>query len=240
MSVEASLFPYDAAAVRARAAQVADQVAGLEGTALLERLVHGEFAGRITLVSSFGTESAVLLALIAEVEPALPVLFVDTGRLFGETHRYRDQLVARLGLRDVRTLRPDPQAVDAVDRDLLLFRTDPDACCAVRKVQPFERALAGFDAWISGRKRYHGGSRTELPVVEADRGWVKINPLAAWPRERLEVEFERRGLPAHPLEADGFLSIGCLPCSARVEPGADLRSGRWAGTGKTECGLHRR
>jgi phosphoadenosine phosphosulfate reductase len=239
MMAVAPLPQGDNEAVVARAVRLADRMAGLDGVALLETVLRTEFAGRIAVVSSFGTESALLLALAAEVDPAVPVLFIDTGRLFGETLRYRDRLVARLGLSDVRTLSPDPAAVAAVDSDLLLFRRDPDACCRVRKVLPFERALAGFDAWISGRKRYHGGLRSDLAVVEVDRAWIKINPLAAWGRERIAAEYQRRDLPVHPLEADGFLSVGCLPCSAPVAPDAqDPRAGRWAGTGKTECGLH--
>ena len=226
----------DPEAVRARALRVA----GLDGAALLEPLIREEFAGKIALVSSFGTESAVLLALAAEVDPAIPVLFVDTRALFGETQRYRDQLVARLGLSDVRSITPDAEALRAGDPDGMLFQRDHDACCHLRKVVPFERALAGFDAWISGRKRYHGAGRAELPVIEADHGWIKINPLVTWSRERLTAEFQRRALPAHPLEADGFLSVGCMPCSERTAPGSDIRSGRWAGTGKTECGIHRR
>ena len=230
----------DLEAVRVRAQRVAARVAGLDGAALLEPLICDEFAGRSALVSSFGTESAVLLALAAEVRSSLPVLFIDTGALFGETKRYRDQLVAHLGLTDVRTIAPDAAELASADGDGLLFQRDSDACCHVRKVLPLDRALAGFDAWISGRKRYHGTDRAELPVIEADRGWIKINPLVAWPRERLVAEFERRALPAHPLEADGFLSIGCMPCSARVAPGDDIRAGRWAGRDKTECGIHRR
>ena len=226
--------------MRARALRVAARVAGLDGAALLEPLIREEFAGSIALMSSFGTESAVLLARAAEVDPAIPVLFIDTGALFGETRRYRDQLIARLGLTDVRTIAPEAESLRAEDSDGMLFQRDPDACCHLRKVLPLERALGGFDAWISGRKRYHGAGRTELPVIEADRGWIKINPLVAWPRERLAAEFERRALPAHPLEAEGFLSIGCMPCSARTAPGSDIRSGRWAGRDKTECGIHRR
>lgn len=233
------LPPHDPAAVAARADRVAARVAGLDGAALLEPLVRDEFRGRIALVSSFGTEAAVLLALIAEVDRSVPVLFVDTGRLFGETLRYRDRLTAVLGLTQVRTVIPDAAEVNAVDADGLQFQRDPDPCCHARKVAPFERALAGFDAWISGRKRFHGGGRQALPVIEADRAWIKINPLADWSRERILAEFERRDLPRHPLEEDGFLSIGCMPCSSRVEAGGDLRSGRWAGSAKTECGIHR-
>jgi phosphoadenosine phosphosulfate reductase len=239
MIAEASLPPHDPDAVRAAAADLVARVTGLDGVTLLEAVLRTEFPGRIALVSSFGTESAVLLALAAEIDPAVPVLFLDTGKLFGETKRYRDGLAARLGLTDVRTLKPEPSEVAAVDHDDLLFHRDADTCCHVRKVVPLERALAGFAAWISGRKRYHGATRAELPVVEVDRAWIKINPLTNWSREQIEAEFQRRNLPAHPLEADGFLSVGCMPCSSRVAPGTDVRAGRWAGKDKTECGIHR-
>jgi phosphoadenosine phosphosulfate reductase len=239
MFAEVSLPPYDSDALQTQAAGLAARIGGLDGLDLLNAVLRVEFPGRIALVSSFGTESAVLLALAAEVDPAVPVLFLDTGRLFGETRRYRDQLVARLGLTGVRTLKPEPSEVKAADHDELLFQRNADACCHLRKVLPLDRALGGFAAWISGRKRYHGASRAALPVIEIDRAWIKINPLVNWSREQIQAEFERRALPAHPLEADGFLSIGCMPCSSRVAPGTDVRAGRWAGKEKTECGIHR-
>ncbi|HYD32746.1 MAG TPA: phosphoadenylyl-sulfate reductase [Azospirillaceae bacterium] len=223
-----------------RAKLLAARYAGLDGADFLRPLIKTEFPGRIALVSSFGTESAVLLALAAEADPAVPVLFIDTGKLFGETLRYRDQLVARLGLTDVRTIRPDPGALSRLDSDGMLWNRDVDGCCGVRKVAPLDKALKEFDAWISGRKRFQSSTRAAIPGIEAsEEGHIKINPLALWDRERLDLEFTRRALPRHPLEADGFPSVGCYTCSARVEPGADPRSGRWAGMAKTECGIHR-
>jgi phosphoadenosine phosphosulfate reductase len=210
----------------------------LDGEELLRPFIEGEFPGRIALVSSFGSEAAVLLHMAAEIDRRLPVIFLDTGKLFGETLRYRDQLVRLLGLTDLRIVKPEPEALATGDPDSLLSLRDPDACCALRKVVPLKRALAGFDAWISGRKRYQGALREFMPVIEASGEKIKINPLARWSRERIETEFAARGLPHHPLEADGFLSIGCMPCTQRVAPGADSRSGRWAGQEKTECGIH--
>ncbi|WP_342237477.1 phosphoadenylyl-sulfate reductase [Inquilinus sp. OTU3971] len=214
---------------------------GLDGCALIEKVLADSRLGRVALVSSFGTESAVLLALVAEVAPATPVIFLDTLRHFGETLRYRDRLVAQLGLEDVRSVRPDPTEIARRDPDLLLFQRDPDACCALRKVEPLERALSGFGGWITGRKRFQALTRADLPAVEwaADEGRFKINPLAGWSPDRIAAEFEGRGLARHPLEADGFLSIGCMPCTERVAQGADPRSGRWSGQDKTECGIHR-
>lgn len=210
----------------------------LDGEALLRPFIEGEFPGRIALVSSFGSEAAVLLHMAAEIDRRLPVVFLDTGKLFGETLRYRDELVRRLGLADLRIVKPEPAALAAGDPDSLLSHRDPDGCCALRKVAPLRQALTGFDAWISGRKRYQGALREFMPVIEASGEKIKINPLARWPRERIEAEFIARDLPHHPLEADGFLSIGCMPCTERVAADSDPRAGRWAGREKTECGIH--
>mgnify|MGYP001805867077 CR=1 FL=1 len=240
MLISHAVSPAVRYAPESRAQSLAVRYAGREGAALLDPLIHEEFPGTIALVSSFGTESAVLVALVAEVEPELPVLFLDTGKLFGETLRYRDKLVKLLGLRNVQTLEPAPEALERLDPDGLLWQRDVEACCGVRKVAPLDHALERYDAWISGRKRFQADTRAAIPVIEAsEEGHVKINPLAAWSRERLEEEFQRRGLPRHPLEADGYPSVGCYTCSTRVEPGADPRSGRWAGMAKTECGIHR-
>jgi phosphoadenosine phosphosulfate reductase len=222
-----------------RATALAARYGALDGEALLRPLIEREFPGRIALVSSFGTEAALLLSLVARVAPAIPILFLDTEKLFGETLRYRDELVRLLGLVDVRSLKPDGEEGARLDPEGVLWHRDADACCALRKVRPLSRALAGFDAWITGRKRYQGGERAALPVFEADGRRVKVNPLAAWPRERILRELQALGLPPHPLEADGFASVGCMPCTDRVLAGEDPRAGRWRGLAKTECGIHR-
>jgi phosphoadenosine phosphosulfate reductase len=206
--------------------------------ALLDEVIHHEFAGHIALVSSFGADSVVLLHLVASVEPALPVIFIDTGKIFGSTLRYRDEIVARLGLRDVRIARPDPAVLTTQDTDSGLWLRDADKCCAIRKVAPLARALSGFDAWISGRKRYQGGLRAELPLVETDGDRIKINPLVGWTREDVARYRRLNDLPDHPLVSEGFRSIGCMPCTARVDDDEDERSGRWRGRGKLECGIH--
>jgi phosphoadenosine phosphosulfate reductase len=221
------------------AAGLTARYAGLDGPELLRVLITCEYFGRIAVVSSFGAESAAILAMVAEIDRRTPVLFLDTGKLFGETLRYRDRLVDHLDLSDVRTISPDPVKLSAADPNSMLWSGDPDACCALRKVEPLGRALGGFAAWISGRKRYHGGARAALPVFETDaQGRVKVNPLAGWSRAKVVEELLRRGLPRHPLEAQGYLSIGCYTCTDRVGPGEDLRAGRWRGLGKTECGIH--
>ena len=196
------------------------------------------YGDELALVSSFGAESAVLLHLAARVNPDIPVLFLDTGMLFGQTLDYRRQLAAKLGLADVRDLRPRFEDLATGDPNADLWKTDTDACCHIRKVSPLEAALGGFSAWITGRKRFHGGERLRLPVVEAADGRLKFNPLANWSKHDLEAYAAEHALPEHPLVAFGYPSVGCWPCTSPVEEGGDIRSGRWAGSQKSECGIH--
>lgn len=193
---------------------------------------------RLAVVSSFGTESAALLKVTAEVDPAIPVIFLDTGWLFQETLAYRDTLVATLGLTDVRSTRPSEAALSREDPDSDLWFNNPDACCRIRKVEPLARALQPFSAWINGRKRFQGGARAAIPVVEQDGDRLKFNPFANVSRDEIAAIFDRAKLPRHPLVAAGFLSVGCMPCTSRSEPGEDARAGRWRGQAKTECGIH--
>lgn len=193
---------------------------------------------RFAIVSSFGTESAVLLAAAASVDRTIPVLLVDTGYLFPETLAYRDLLQSRLGLTDVRNLHPGADETLVRDPDGDLYQRDPDGCCELRKVRPLGAALNGFDAWANGRKRYQGADRARISIVEGDRQRLKFNPLANLNRGDIVTRFRGLNLPAHPLEKHGFASIGCMPCTSRVLPGEDPRAGRWRGRGKVECGIH--
>lgn len=204
---------------------------------ILEAAVES-FGDRLALVSSFGAESAVLLDIAAKVKPDIPVLFLDTGMLFGQTLDYRKNLAERLGLTDVRDLRPQYHDLATGDPQAKLWQTDTDACCHIRKVLPLDRALEDFDAWITGRKRFHGGDRLNLPVVEVAGGQVKFNPLANWDKADLDAYAAEHDLPPHPLVAQGFPSIGCWPCTQPAEEGEDVRAGRWKGMDKTECGIH--
>ena len=193
---------------------------------------------RLAVVSSFGTESAALLKVMAEVDPAIPVIFLDTGWLFEETLAYRDTLIATLGLRDVRSVKPLEETLSREDPDRELWFSDPDACCRIRKVEPLARALAPFSAWINGRKRFQGGLRADIPVVEDDGARLKFNPFANTSREEIEAIYRLANLPPHPLAASGFMSVGCMPCTSRTSPDEDARAGRWRGRPKTECGIH--
>ena len=222
----------------ADAAAMQIRFAGVSAADMLRTLLTGELAGRIASVSSYGAESAVLLHMVAEVDRDVPVIFTNTQKMFGETLAYRDALSERLGLTDLRVFRPDPRRLAAKDATGMRWSYDPDGCCEIRKVEPLRRALAPFDAWISGRKGFQAGTRTALPRFEEDEGRLKINPLADWSKDQLDGYFEEHDLPRHPLEAQGYLSIGCAPCTSKVKPGEDPRAGRWRGWDKVECGIH--
>jgi phosphoadenosine phosphosulfate reductase len=212
--------------------------AGVSTLAIIEAAVRDIFSGRIALVSSFGAESGVLLHLLSQVDRSVPVVFLDTLKLFPETLAYRDQLISRLGLTDVRSIQPDPARLALKDQHGALWMTNPDLCCHIRKTEPLQRALAGVDAWFTGRKRFQSSTRAALPLFEPDGDRIKINPLANWSGEELKAYAIRHALPEHPLVAKGYPSIGCVPCTTKVSPGEDARAGRWRGVEKVECGIH--
>ena len=207
----------------------------LDGKELIAAMAGQAFAGRVAVTSSFGAESAVLLDLVAQVAPSLPVLFLDTGELFDETLTYRDALIRRLGLTDVRVVRPDPADLIAAAE---LWRTDTDRCCELRKVRPLAAAALGFAALIDGRKRAHGFDRTDLGAIQGAGELVKISPLWSWSAAEIAAAFAARGLPPHPLVEQGYRSIGCWPCTRPTNADEPARAGRWPGSAKTECGIH--
>ena len=209
---------------------------------VLRAVLIEQVAGDVAVVSSFGAESAVLLHLVAEVAPATPVLFIDTGKHFPETLAYRDALVARLGLTNLINLTPEPSALAKRDESGLRWSYDPDGCCEIRKVAPLAAALGGYAGTITGRKGFQAATRAGLPHFELDRsdaaGRLKVNPLIDWSAEQIAAYFAEHDLPAHPLVAEDYPSIGCSPCTSKVAPGEDPRAGRWRGWDKTECGIH--
>lgn len=224
--------------VSIRAARLNAGLSDASPEAIIEAALTEVAPGRLAVVSSFGVESAALLAIVATVDPSIPVLLVDTGYLFPETLAYRDELASQLGLTDVRSINPEASELERDDPEGDLWARDADLCCALRKARPLARALARFDAWANGRKRYQAATRSAIPVVEAEGGRLKFNPLASLGREELAARFKALALPQHPLEKYGFASIGCMPCTSRVKPGEDPRAGRWRGKAKTECGIH--
>ncbi len=215
---------------------------GADTDEMLRAVITDGLIENIAMVSSFGAESAALLHLVAQVDRKLPVLFLDTGKHFPETLAYRDMLAERFGLTDLRNLAPDPAMLTAKDDTGLRWSYDPDGCCDIRKVVPLERALAAFDATITGRKAFQSKTRAMLPRFEIDgsdtQGRLKINPIIDWDADRIDAYFEEHDIPRHPLVAKGYPSIGCSPCTSKVAAGEDPRSGRWKGWDKTECGIH--
>ena len=228
----------DTETVAAAASRLEGQLAQASPAEIVAAALRTVGRERLAVVSSFGTESAALLKVVADVDPAIPVVFLDTGWLFAETLAYRDTLIATLGLRDVRSIKPREQDLVQHDPDNELWFSDPDACCRIRKVEPLQRALSPFAAWINGRKRFQGGARAIIPVVEDDGARLKFNPLANVSAEDIAAIYALAKLPAHPLVASGFRSVGCMPCTSRATADEDSRAGRWRGRGKTECGIH--
>lgn len=216
-----------------------EAVGEAEGADLLRPFLTGQWAGKVPLVSSFGAESAVLLHMVAEINPDALVLTIDTKRLFPETIAYRDMLVERLGLTNLKVVGPSDLEAQARDPALNLWQRNPDACCNFRKVVPLDRMLADYAGWITGRKRFQSGERSGLPSIE--RAWhqIKLNPLVNWGADDLSAYMVVHELPPHPLVARGYPSIGCVPCTSPVEEGEDQRAGRWRHVSdKTECGIH--
>ncbi|GAB5352648.1 phosphoadenylyl-sulfate reductase [Qipengyuania sp. 483] len=215
---------------------------GSETEEWLSAVLRDGLAGDAAIVSSFGAESAALLHLVSRIDPSVPVLFLDTGKHFPETLAYRDELADRFGLNLV-NLYPDLDDLKTRDETGLRWSYDPDGCCELRKVRPLAKALATYDASLTGRKAFQSSTRANLPRIEIDtsdeQGRLKINPLIDWDADRIAAYFEEHDLPRHPLVERGFPSIGCSPCTRPVGEGEDPRAGRWAGWDKVECGIHK-
>lgn len=195
-------------------------------------------SGHIALVSSFGTESIVLLDMVAAIDRSAPVLFLETGMLFAETLAYQQDVARQLGLTNLQVVRPSPEDLKARDPFGRLHMADTDGCCDIRKVLPLERALTPFDGWITGRKRVHGGQREALDLAEVEGDRLKFNPLAHWSGDEVRGYIAEKDLPRHPLVSQGYASVGCAPCTSPTKAGEDPRAGRWRGQDKDECGIH--
>jgi phosphoadenosine phosphosulfate reductase len=224
--------------VQADADALNARFAGVDSGEMLRTLLAEGTLGQVAVVSSFGTESAVLLHLVASVDTSMPVIFVDTLKMFPETLEYRETLISAFGITDSRTVVPDPAVLADKDATGLRWSFDPDGCCDIRKVKPMEQAKHGLDSWISGRKAFQSQTRANLARFEIDNGLLKVNPLGDWDKAALDAYFATHDLPRHPLEAQGYLSVGCEPCTSKVLPGEDPRAGRWRGWDKVECGIH--
>lgn len=225
---------------RARVATLNARYRHHSATAVLTGALKDPEAGKIAMVSSFGAESVALLHLVAMVDRKTPVLFIDTRLLFAETLAYQQEVAERLHLTDLRIIRADEAVLKQHDPYGALKLSDQDRCCDLRKTQPLEQALEGFDGWITGRKRYQSKTRAEMDFFELEEatGRIKVNPLAHWGPDDVRAYMEENRLPKHPLVAQGYPSIGCAPCTSKVAPGEDPRAGRWRGQDKVECGIH--
>ena len=218
---------------------ILEAYAGVEGRDLVRAFAR-DFKDRIALLSSFGAESSVLLHMVSEVDRNIPVIFLDTLKLFPETIVYRDRLVRELGLRDVRVMQPNVADLENDDPAGTLHLSNPDWCCNIRKTFPMEKAFKGFDVMISGRKRFHGASRADLKSISFDDRRIKIEPLAAFSALDLQGYMVQHQLPSHPLKLAGYHSIGCAPesCTSKGGTADNPREGRWMGQEKIECGIH--
>ncbi|GAA1293718.1 phosphoadenylyl-sulfate reductase [Pseudonocardia aurantiaca] len=196
------------------------------------------FGDRLIVASNM--QDAVLVDLAATASPGVDVLFLETGYHFAETIGTRDAVGT---VYDVNIVNATPEHTVAEQDSLLgkdLFARDPNQCCALRKVAPLQNTLAGYDGWVTGVRRVEAPTRANTPLVTYDEkfGLVKVNPIAAWSDDEMDAYIAEHGILVNPLVSEGYPSIGCAPCTAKPLPGADKRSGRWAGTGKIECGLH--
>ncbi len=200
-----------------------------------------EFRPKLAVTSSFQTESIVLLHMVSEIDPSLPVLFLETGFHFKETLDFKKLVTKRLKLTNVIDLKADPKRREEAMRQYQNepYKFNPDLCCQINKVEPLELALKNYDAWISGIRRSQSKTRKDISIVEEyQNGIYKINALANVTSGDIGWYIKEHNLPKHELSEKGYLSIGCWPCTKPVQPGDDERSGRWAGLEKAECGIH--
>lgn len=208
-------------------------------SAAMIRAAIDRFRNRVAVSTSFQTQSLPLLHLVSQHNASAVILFVDTGFHFPETLSFRDQVVDRLAL-NLRIIRADSVSTSTVNSSQEpLYRSNPDLCCELHKIQPVRAAMAEYEAWISGIRRDQSAVRAKAREIEkTPEGITRIHPMLDWTQADIEAYIREHNLPRHPLDARGYTSIGCRPCTRPPLIGGDLRSGRWAGTGKTECGLH--
>jgi len=213
----------------------------LEHASYTDRLTYAvdRWGERLLFTSSFGAGSGVLLHLWSQVAPHLPVVFIDTGFLFDETIAYKERLAERLGL-SVHVVRPTVARDDfLIEHGADIQAKDPDFCCGINKIEPLAPLLREAKGWVSGLRRDQSATRADVPILlPTEEGHIKVHPIATMTAKEAGEYLERHGIEEHPLRARRYLSIGCWPCTRAVAEGEDERAGRWAGRGKTECGLH--
>ena len=208
----------------------------LDSKKLLKIMIKNIFYKKIAVTSSFGAESAVILHLVSKIDRTVPVIFLNTEKLFPETLKYLQNIKKKLHLKNIKICKPDKNYLKKHDPDGKLHKTNPNLCCHIRKILPLRKSMKNYDAWINGRKRFHGFERTKLKKIEMVNGLIKINPLADWSFNQIKNYMLNNDLPEHPLVAEGYKSIGCQPCTSKSKD--SIRDGRWADSLKSECGIH--
>ena len=211
----------------------------LESKKILEKCIYYFFEKKIAYVCSFGAESAVLLHMISNIERNLPVVFINTLKLFNETIDYKDRLVREFSLKNITELTPSKEDIELYDSEGKLWSNNPDKCCNFRKVKILDNYLNNFQAWFSGRKGYQSDERSKNNIVELQDKKFIISPLISWKKKDVDNYYIKYNLPRHPLSDQGFLSIGCKNCTSKTVNLSDIRSGRWNGLQKTECGIYK-
>ena len=215
-----------------------EQFSKLETVDLLKVMIKKIFRKKIVVTSSFGAESIVILDLVASIDKSIPIIFLDTGKLFPETLDYLIKVKKFLNLKNIKIQKPSPRDLKIYDSKRTLYKTDPELCCKIRKVNPLEKAINPYEAWINGRKRFHGLDRKNIKKIEKLNNIIKINPLADWSFKEINNYIKKNKLPEHPLVKKGYKSIGCLTCTSKIADDEPIRSGRWKDLKKNECGIH--
>ncbi len=205
---------------------------------ILDKSIKFTFKDKVAYVCSFGTESAIILHMISQIDRNFPVILLNTNFLFKETIVYKNYLLDKFKLTNYHEVTPDKKDLKFKDSDNKLWKKNPDLCCNIRKVLPLQKKLKLFDAWISGRKSYQDGERKKIKAFEILNKKIVINPLANINREFVDEYFKENNINRHPLFKKGYLSIGCVNCTVRTLNSDDPRSGRWSNKTKTECGIH--
>ncbi len=211
---------------------------GMTPLDILRKSIQVNFKDNIVYVCSFGTESAIILHMISKIEKNFPIILLNTNFLFEETIHYKNYLLKKLNLKNLKEVFPDPRDLDLHDKNNILWKSNPDSCCNIRKVKPLQKELKKYKAWISGRKAFHLGDRKDLRVFESLNDRIVINPLASIDKTFVNTYFEKNKINRHPLFEQGYLSIGCINCTEKSIDSSNPRSGRWSNKTKTECGIH--
>jgi phosphoadenosine phosphosulfate reductase len=215
-----------------------EQFSKLGTVDLLKVMIKKIFKRKIVVTSSFGAESVVILDLVSKIDKNIPIIFLDTGKLFPETLDYLIKVKKFLSLKNIKIQKPSLKDLRINDSKGILYKTDPELCCKIRKVIPLEKAINPYEAWINGRKRFHGLDRKNIKKIEKLNNIIKINPLTDWSFEEINNYIKKNKLPEHPLIKKGYKSIGCLPCTNKIADDKPTRSGRWKDLKKNECGIH--